>query len=1161
MGADKLIELLESLDGKGRRIRAQGLRSSSRAYLLARVVGKLKKPILVLTATVPEAKAFADELKFFLGADSEKHPLPWDPPVVYLPPWDTLTFENLPPHPEISAQRIAALFRATNGGPFILVAPVESVLQRLPAPRTVENGSIPISVGEEFSRERFLLKLAQSGYQRVGQVEERGEVSVRGGLVDLFAPHYERPLRLEFFGDDLESIRTFDPSTQRSLDKIEEAVILPAREVVASEEAAEAAFTTLRLRCHKLGMNRSETAEALEAFKTDPFGPHREPFLPYFGDTATLWDYIPESAAVAVDMPGDFAEKVAEFSREIGEGSQRAEKSGRLFPALEESYISPEEWNAHLGSRQVIELESLDMEVPGAVSFDTRDNSDLVTALRNNRGTERLLTPLVDEIKKAKDRGHHTCIVARTAPMALKLREFLREYSITVEPEKSFTLSTPENRASVSLCIGGLARGFRFPGEKLTLITQAEIFGMKGKRPPPRRGLTRTSLAELKDNDLIVHADFGIGRYRGMARIAVEGIEGDYLHLEYADGDKLYLPVTRLAIIQRYTAPGGGENVSLDKIGGKRWEKACKKAREGIEEMAHELLDLYAKRTLAERPPYNVPDLAYREFAATFPYEETRDQFAAIDDVLGDMTGKRPMDRLICGDVGYGKTEVAIRAAFQSVHGGKQVAVLTPTTVLAAQHFQNFKKRFEGYPITVEMLSRFVSKEEQDAVSRRLAEGKTDIVVGTHRLIQSDVKFKNLGLVVIDEEHRFGVAQKEKLKKMRGEVDMLCLSATPIPRTLQMSFTGIRDLSVIETPPADRLSVRTKVARFDDDVIKEAIKRELGRGGQVYFVHNRVQSIEEVAHHLRELFPGVRFAVGHGQMKENSLQEVMEQFTTGEVQVLVCTAIIESGLDIPRANTILINRADLFGLADLYQLRGRVGRSNVQAYCYLLLPAEEQGVTADAQKRLQAMQQYSDLGAGFKVALHDLEIRGAGELLGKNQSGQIAAIGFDLYAELLEEAVHRLKGEPYRKAPEPEIRLRVPAHFPEAYVPDPRQRLALYERLARIEAEEEAEDLRYEFIDRFGPLPKPVENLLEVMKLRHHLIMLRILALDYTGEELVLSFGEDPGVDTARIVELAGKEPNLFRLTPDSRLKWKIGKGREAGEIFSLARELLDRLR
>ncbi len=1155
----RLEHLLDALQHDGH-LRAQGLRGSSRAFLLARVLRELGRPALVLTSTLTEARRFADELRFFAGAGRGTPASPDQPPVVVYPGWEAAPFEGMAPIPEVSARRIAALYRAGHGGPFALVAPVTAAFQRTVPPGVVDRASVTVAVGGTLDREDLARRLVQSGYHAVGQVEERGEVSLRGGIVDVFPPFYPNPLRLELFGDEVESIRAFDPGTQRSTQRLERVVLLPAREVVADEAAVERAAARLRVRCRELGLPRARTAEALESLRSSALSPLRDVLYPYFYErTVPLWEHLPPGSLVVFDEAGPTEERAREFLEEIRLSHGRAVEREQVVPRAEEVYLGAEEWQAFSSGSRRLDLE--EFETAGGagrtIAFSTQSNQDLAAALRQNRGHDRLLTPLAEEIGRARERGVALWLVARSVGSVQKLRDLLGSYAVALQEAEPFP-EDPPGDGRLHVAVGKLARGFRFPSKRLAVVTEAEILGEKVRRPSPvrRRGF-RSTLADLEPGDAIVHEDFGVGLYRGLVRLEVVGEEGDYLHLEYADGDRLYLPVTRIGLVQKYSGPGEGLP-RLDKLGGKAWEKARLKAREGIEKMAHELLELYARRQLATRPSYGPLDLSYREFEATFPYEETPDQLSAIEDVLRDLEGPHPMDRLICGDVGYGKTEVAIRAAFRAVTGGRQVAVLVPTTVLAAQHFQSFRRRFEGYALTVEMLSRFVSPAEQKEILARIAKGGVDVVVGTHRLLQRDLKFKDLGLVVVDEEHRFGVSHKERLKQLRSRLDVLTLSATPIPRTLNMGLAGVRDLSVIETPPADRLAVRTTLARFDDDVVREALQRELNRGGQVYFVHNRVQSIAGMAEHVSRLVPGARVGVGHGQMGERELERVMEQFVGGELDVLVCTAIIESGLDIPRANTIVINRADLFGLADLYQLRGRVGRSNLRAYAYLLVP-EEAELTGDARKRLQALQEFTELGAGFKIATHDLEIRGAGELLGKAQSGQMAAIGFDLYSELLEEAVRRLKGEPVDKAPEPEIRLRVPAHFPLEYVEDPRQRLVLYERLTRVAEEAEVDEIRYELIDRYGPVPLPVENLLEVMKIRRLLLGLRAVSLDYTGKDLVVGFGEDPRLDPERVLALVQADPAHVRITPDNRVIWATG-ALEPTQVLAAARELLNRL-
>ncbi len=1155
----RVRDLIEALERASGPVRAGGLRGSSRALVLARMIREAPRPCVVLTPTLSEARRFAREVEFFLGSrggPAQAHPR--DARVVVFPAWETLPFEGLPPLPDVSARRIAALARARTGGPFVLVAPVTAALQRTLPPEALEGAARWIRKGDPVDRDALVAALVDAGYQRVGQVQERGEVSVRGGIVDVFPPHYPGPVRIELFGDEVESIRRFDPGTQRSVGRMDAVEILPAREAVAGAGAIERAARRLRARCREIGMPRGETAEVLDVFRNQTGSALRALFFPYlYPRPATLWDHLPPDALLVWEDGGAVETRARDFFDEVALGHRRALERAQAVPALEDVFVTPREWGELLDRGPRLELLELVVEGDGepCVSFVTRSNDALRTALRTKRG-ENLFQPLADAIAAARARGESVWLVARSPGSAQRLRDLLGGYDLLVGREEPFP-EEPAADGGVHLTVGALDRGFAFPAKRLWIVAEAEILGEKvRRRPPPRKGL-RSTLADLGPGDPVVHADFGVGIYRGLVRLDAGGEEGDYLHLEYAGGDRLYVPVTRIGLVQRYSAPGEGLP-RLDKLGGTAWQKARQRAREGVEKVAHDLLTLYARRRVAERPPYGGLDHAYREFEATFPYEETPDQEAAIEAVMEDLSGPRPMDRLICGDVGYGKTEVAVRAAFRAVHDGRQVAVLVPTTVLAAQHFQSFRRRFEGYPIVVEMLSRFVPAAEQRRILERVAEGKVDVLVGTHRLLQRDVRFRNLGLLVIDEEHRFGVAQKERLKKLRARVDVVTLTATPIPRTLHMALAGVRDLSVIETPPADRLAVRTVVARFDDDLVREAIRRELSRGGQVFFVHNRVQSIDAVAGHVRSLVPEARVGVGHGQMRETELERVMTAFVSGELDVLVCTSIIESGLDIPRANTILIDRADQFGLSDLYQLRGRVGRSNLRAYAYLLVPPDAE-LTPDARKRLQVLQEFGELGGGFRVASHDLEIRGAGEMLGKAQSGHIAAIGFDLYSELLDEAVRRLRGEPVERAVEPEIRLKVPAHFPADYVPDPAQRLELYERLTRVRDLGEVDDIRYEIIDRFGPIPPPVESLLEVMKIRHRLVDLRATALDYTGTNLVISFDEGTRVDPARVLEIVQAEPDRYRLTPDNRLAWRVGP-LDPPEILRRAWALLNRL-
>jgi transcription-repair coupling factor (superfamily II helicase) len=704
-----------------------------------------------------------------------------------------------------------------------------------------------------------------------------------------------------------------------------------------------------------------------------------------------------------------------------------------------------------------------------------------------------------------------------------------------VLPEPQWDWETGASTAAIT--VGHLSQGFSLPADRYVFVAEEEIFGEKRHR---RRARPRpvadylTGLSQLTAGDYVVHIDHGIAVYHGLRHLNVAGTEGDYLHLEYANGDRLYLPVERINLVQKYTG-ADGRAPALDRLGGQSWEKTKRKTREAILAMARELLEIHAVRESTERPPLNDMDGDYEEFVAHFPFEETRGQRAAIEDVLADLRTDKPMDRLVCGDVGYGKTEVALRAAFLTVQNGKQVAVLVPTTILAQQHAETFARRFAEYPVRVELLNRFRTPQEVKAVVQGLAAGTVDIVVGTHRLLQRDIVFKNLGLIVIDEEHRFGVAHKEKIKKLRHLVDVLTLSATPIPRTLNMALMGLRDLSVIETPPVDRQAIRTYVSRYDDELVRSAILNELGRGGQVFFVHNRVETIEKMARQLRELVPEAAISVAHGQMPEGELEKVMLDFLHHRANVLLCSSIIESGLDIPTANTIIINRADQFGLAQLYQLRGRVGRAAVRAYAYLLIPGEHL-LTGDARKRLEVLQELDDLGSGFRLAAHDLEIRGAGNLLGREQHGNVAAVGFELYAQMLEETVRELKGGEIQVQIEPEIQIGLPAYIPEAYIPDVNQRLVFYKKLANVQDRKDLEDLAYEMEDRFGPLPELVLSFIEVMDLRRVLREYLVTGVYKKAEKVTLHFHPDAPIKGERLVAFVQKSKGRSQLSPDLRL-------------------------
>ena len=864
-----------------------------------------------------------------------------------------------------------------------------------------------------------------------------------------------------------------------------------------------------------------------------------------------------------MDNPDEAEAAASRFEEEIIERKIRLEQKGGGSIRPEEVYMPLGELKSAIYRNRVVAIGSSAQPSSKEGLFEILTESNLDIRQDISIRKEELLKPLADRIKGWQDLGWSIFIVCHTAGQAERLKDLLEGYGLRCEMwdmgcGKSLFYPLPPTSHPL-IIIGDLSSGFRFPSVNLAVVTEEEIFGQRIKRrvpPSSKIDVFLTQLQDLNVGDFVVHTVHGVGLYKGLKRLEIEDSKNDFLLLEYQDGDRLYLPVQRLNLVGKYHGTEGRIPL-LDKLGSTNWEKRKSKVKKAVEEMAKELLELYASRKVIEGFSFSKGDRLFSEFEASFEYEETPDQARAIEEVLSDMEETRAMDRLVCGDVGYGKTEVAMRAAFKAVLDNKQVAVLVPTTVLAQQHYITFQNRFAAYPVTVEVLSRFRSHKEQKEILKKIASREVDIIIGTHRLLQKDIAFKDLGIIVIDEEHRFGVSHKERLKQMRKHVDVLTLTATPIPRTLHMSISGIRDLSIINTPPEDRLAIKTIVAMFDDDLIRDAIMRELVRGGQIFFVHNRVQSIGAMADYLRRLVPEARIGVAHGQMKEKELEMVMAAFVNKEYDILLSTSIIESGLDIPSANTILINRADRFGLAEIYQLRGRVGRSRHRAYAYLLTPPEIT-LTGDAKKRLKVLQELSDLGAGFRLATYDLEIRGAGELLGKAQSGQIAEVGFEMYIRLLEEAIKELKGEKMEREIEPEINLNVSAYIPEEYIPDERQRLNIYKRIASVSSETDITGLKEEIKDRFGGIPVSVDNLFRIMGIKLLLKQTKITELNQKGSFIYMAFSNDTSVEPQKLLRLMNRNPKKFRLTPDSRFIASLEKGKEVwGEIRYVLQQLV----
>jgi transcription-repair coupling factor (superfamily II helicase) len=1141
--------------------RVQGLQGGAHAFVLSLIAERAQRPILIVVPGAREAENLYDDLHFFLGADPSADPL--RSRLHLFPSWEVLPFENLSPHPENIAGRLEGLYKLVEEPAPILIATPAALMQRVLPRETLKRSYLYLVAGQELARETLLEHLVQWGFQNVPLAEERGDFSVRGGIVDLFSPAYARPLRLEFDGDRLDSIRDFNPSTQRTERVQEEMVLLPMKEFSLKGAGLDESLRRLDQRAAELEVDRRERNRLLESLRSGIPFPGVEFLVPYFSPALVpVFSYLPEQTLIWLDGADRVEAEVERFGRVAWERNHDAGDEHRLVAPAEALYLNEHQWRDALAPFSLVHGEALtvmaasDQAQAATLNVESYLTADLrqETALH---GKDASLAPLVERL-----RSWHTervVFVAPTRSDAARLGELLSHYDLAVPliegPVRELLVREDFNRAIVC---GHLNQSFRLPEARLVLVTFDEIFGTRKRQPAsaaknyPSHFLT--SLSELKQDDYVVHLDHGIGLYRGLKFMKVADIEGEFLHLEYSGGDRMYLPVDRINMVQKYIG-GDGAAPALDRLGGTAWEKVKAKARKSIFAMAEELVQLYALREARAGTAFAAPDNMYKEFEAAFEYEETPDQQRAIDETLAGMQGKKPMDRLVCGDVGYGKTEVAMRAAFLAVEGGKQVAVLAPTTILAQQHLQTFRHRFRNHAVRVEMVSRFLTTKGVGQVLDETAKGKVDIVIGTHRLLQKDVEFKDLGLVIVDEEHRFGVVHKERLKKMRQLVDVLSLTATPIPRTLHMSLVGIRDLSIIETPPVDRLAIQTYVTRYDEKLIRDAILRELERGGQVFFLHNRVETIERLALKLSDLVPEAKMAVAHGQMRPKDLEKVMLDFFENRTQVLVCSAIIESGLDFPNANTIIINRADQFGLAQLYQLRGRVGRSHRHAYAYLLIPGEK-AITPDAEKRLRALQEVDGLGGGFKLALHDLEIRGAGNLLGDQQSGQITAVGFELYTEMMENAVKELKGEEILPDVDPEIRLGIPAYFPDHFIPDANQRLYFYKRLASLRDAAELAELKEEIKDRFGPYNAVVENLFLVMNLRRVLKEFLVQQITVSDGKVFLLFHAESPVKVEKLLELLHKQKTRFRLSPDGRLSY-APKNQEWAALIDEVTELL----
>ncbi len=1113
---------------------------SALAFHIATAAAAHDGPLLVVARDNHAAHQLESDLRTLLGLDG----LPDGPlPVLPFPDWETLPYDVFSPHPDIVSQRLATLHRLPTLKRGLVVVPVQTLMQRLAPLRHVVGGSFDVRVGQRLDMEAEKRRLESAGYRNVPQVLDPGDFAVRGGLLDVYPMGADMPFRVELLDDEIDTIRGFDPESQRSLEKIDAVHLLPGRELPMDEVAVKRAMDTLRER-FDLDTRRSALYQDLKAGHA-PAG--IEYYLPlFFESTATLFDYLPASA---LPVLGDgTTEAIDRFWQQTGERfEQRRHDVERPVLPPDALYLPPEALRERLNRGDRIEV--CGEEHPQrerAHPLGSQPAPDLPLVARDHAPA--------DALKSFLSSYKGRVLIAADSPGRREaLLEVMQGAQLAPVVVPDWTAFLPrggaEATAPFAIAVAPLDNGFALDAPQLTVLTERQLFPERAGQPRRRKRAGREpeaiirDLGELTEGAPIVHEDHGVGRYRGLVVLEAGGEKNEYLEIEYAKGDRLYVPVAQLHLVNRYSG-ASPETAPLHSLGGEQWTKAKRKAAEKVRDVAAELLEIQAKRRARAGLAIDVDRSMYEPFAAGFPFEETPDQLAAIEAVLRDLQSSQPMDRVVCGDVGFGKTEVAVRAAFVAAAAGKQVAVLVPTTLLAEQHYRNFRDRFADWPLKVEVLSRFKTKKEIESELARVAAGEVDVIVGTHRLLQKDVCFKDLGLVIVDEEQRFGVRQKEALKALRANVHLLTLTATPIPRTLNMAMAGLRDLSIIATPPAHRLAVQTFVVPWDDAQLREAFQRELARGGQLYFLHNDVESIVRMQRELEALVPEARIGVAHGQMPERELERVMLDFHKQRFNVLLSTTIIESGIDIPNANTIIINRADKFGLAQLHQLRGRVGRSHHRAYAYLLVP-DKRSITADAQKRLEAIASMDELGAGFTLATHDLEIRGAGELLGEDQSGQMAEVGFSLYTELLERAVRSIKrgelpdvdGTQARGA---EVELHIPALIPDDYLPDVHTRLTLYKRVSGARDAGELRELQVEMIDRFGLLPDPAKHLFAIAELKLTATTLGIARIDLGENGGRVQFVEKPNVDPMAIIKMIQGQPKLYQMDGPDKLKLKL---------------------
>jgi len=1141
-------------EGTGR-IRVSGLTPTAKALLLVLWQRAAERPLIVVVNDNRAMEDFVPVLRGFGELTAAGDP----DSIVSLPARDVLPFQNLSPHPELQEERATALWKIATGKVSILVSPIAAtaILQR--SPEYYSDLARTLRRGESFDLDNLLGHLNTVGYASADVVEMPGQYALRGGILDVYSPEAERPVRIEFFGDEVDSIRRFDPTSQRSSNPIDEAMLLPLTETPLNDQLLIAIHT--RLSGKRIAGTAEEIVEAAVRSGGVTVFPGWEFYAPVAGSDRTVFDLLPQ-AAVLLDEPDTLRSEFDRFWSRVEEAHERSGVGNLVRPA--DLYLPPEGWWQKAATLAGANLEHLGIE--------QGDDSNSISILTHPTPRFHGAVPtMLEEVQKLTGAGNQVLFSVPNTGEVERLADIFTEYNASfrlgsrTRGGESYADETSYFAGEVNtttLAKAYVSEGVVFPDAHLAIFGARDLFDESdtvASRPQRSKSKVSAFLSDFRDlqvGDYVVHVEHGIGQYQGLKEINQGDGNAEFMLLEYAEGARLYVPLTRLDLIQKYRSSEGAKP-ALSHLGTQAWAKTKARVRKAMKDMTEELLKLYAQRKMAHGHPFPAGNEFIREFEDSFEFNETEDQAQAITDVMHDMESSQPMDRLLCGDVGYGKTEVAMRAAFKAVSDNKQVAVLAPTTVLAFQHYETFKQRFAPFPVTIEMISRFRNPKQQKEILQKAETGKIDILIGTHRILSKDIKFTDLGLLIVDEEQRFGVRHKERIKQMRKQVDVLTMSATPIPRTLHMSLVGLRDMSVIETPPKDRMAIQTVVANWDDKLIQSALEQELERGGQIYFVHNRVESIWEIAAKLHELVPKARITVGHGQMSEGELEKVMLKFMHHEADILVATTIIENGLDIPLCNTILINRADRLGLSELYQLRGRVGRSNRRAYAYLLVPREIE-LTPIARRRLAALKEFSDLGAGFKIAALDLELRGAGNLLGGEQSGHIEAIGFELYTQMLDRAIREMKGEAAPDEAETQLNLGLNIRIPAEYIPEENQRLRMYKRVAGVETESQLTDVACELQDRYGEPPQAVRNLLDYASLKLLCIRVGVVAIDRKRDAVTLKFRQNAAVDPEQLARFVSGQKDVH-FTPDGRLRFTL-KPTAAEEVLRALHTVLDQL-